>query len=418
MNASIPRRLMESREFRGLGTLARVVLRLIWRRGEERRWSREELLAELQTRGLFLGRVGFDEFETTVAELLVTGALEPDPDAAAPDTLLLPVLSADTPRDARSESPAARRKREQRDRDRKNPELVAARQANRQAPSPDAQSAPTSTAPTRPAVEPPSARDTGRDISRDTSTLSHPDVTVTGHVTVPVTVTPSGVGGGERGGEENSSSSSSSFSEETWREQRVTAREGAPARGEAPVTVVTGGVTGSVTPSVTGGVTPPVTGSGAAGEAADAAPITGQEITHAFETHAPDRVNCVAPGRIVDRAEDLCRAQRLTRAELDTMARMAGRGELVGQDKRKVTDLTMLVGGREGEGGLLALWMGAARAAHAAAAKERAREARLAANQQRGLPYGAGAGAAPGRFTPPVVARAGAANDGRGRDTG
>ena len=291
MNASIPRRLAESREFRGLGTLARVVLRILWRRGEERRWSREELLAELQTRGLFLGRVGLGEFETIVAELSSAGALEPDPDAGADGALLLPVLSADTPRDARSESPAARRKREQRERDRKDPDRVAARQATRQAHPPDAQSAPPSTAPERPPVEPPSARDTARDNSRDSSPLSHPDVTVTGHVTNSVTVTSGGVGGG-RG---ISSSSSSSSSEETRHSEGIGARPRGRGPEGAPVTPVTGGVT----PPVTGGVTPDVTPPGPVAEEAQDAPITGPDIVRAFGAHA------------LDRAEDLCRAQGL-----------------------------------------------------------------------------------------------------------
>lgn len=407
MNASIPRRLLDSREFRALGTLARIVVRLIWRRGEEGHWPGEELLTELQSRGLFLGRAGIAEFEPVRAELLAAGALQYD---AELDAHTMPILSGDRARDARSETSTARRKREQRDRDRMDPARVAARRAGRQSPTPGEQPTAPWSGSEEPLEDPLSARDRGRDNSRDTPPCHTPNVTVTGHVTSPVTVTSSG---GERGGGEFSSSSSS-FSEENRSNQGITAREGAHATSEAPVT------------AVTGSVTPDVTQLAASQEAADT-PITGQEIVSAFTAHAPDRVNCVAPGRIVDRAEDLCRAQRLTREELGTMARLAARGELVGQDKRRVTDLTLLVGGREGEGGLLALWIGAARSQLAAAAKERQRIERDAAARQRALPYGAGVGgssgtptaAAPvgGRFSPPVV-RVGAPSELRGRETG
>lgn len=420
MNASIPKRLLESREFRPLGTLARVVLRGLWRRGEERLWTREELLQELQSRGLFLGRRGLEEFEAVIEEFLASGALrrptELELDADGTDdhgALYLPILSADRPRDVRSETPAARRKREQRERDRQDPERVAARRAGRHSPSPDAQSAPPSTAPERPAVEPPSARDTGCDISRDMPPLSHLDVTVTGHVTPSVTVTASG---GERGGG-NSSSSSSSSSEETRHSQGVTAREREGAPGWAPVTPVTG----SVTPDVTGSVTPDVT-------AAD--------LVRALSEHAPHRVNCMAPQRILERATQLLVEQRVTRAELDEMGRKAAKGELMGQDQREVTDLVLLVGGRQGEGGLLTLWVGAARSSLAKTAREMVKSARAQSTRQNDLPYGAGApGRAPpstpaavastdhpqplpGRFSPPVV-RAGPPHDERrGRQVG
>lgn len=86
-----------------------------------------------------------------------------------------------------------------------------------------------------------------------------------------------------------------------------------------------------------------------------------------------------------------------------------------------------MVGGREGEGALLALWVGAARSAHAAAVKEQTRAAQALAKAQRDLPYGAGprgvvsptpgAPPTPGRFSPPVV-RAAPPGDQRGRETG
>lgn len=369
MNSSIPKRLIASREFRALGTLARIVVRLLWRRGEEGCWPGDELLTELQTRGLFLGRAGIAEFEPVREELLGAGALVYDPET---DEHTMPILSGDRARDARSETAAARRKREQRDRDRQDPERVAARRALRHAPSVDPQTTPPSTAPERSPVEPPSACDTGRDNWRDTPPCHTPNVTVTGHVTghvtSPVTVTPSG---GERGGEENSSSSSS-FSEGNRREQRVTA----PAReGAGPVTPVTGGVTPPVTPSVTGGVTPGV---------------TGDDLVRAFIEHAPHRVNTVAPARILTRASELLVELRVTRDELVEMARRAGRGELLGQAERACTDLTLLVGGRQGEGALLAAWAGATRTAMAAASRERGRLARDAEARQRALPYGAG----------------------------
>lgn len=393
MNTTTPKPLAQSREFLALDPLGRIAVRVLWRRGVARRWEDTEDLSaddqvclELEGSGFFLGVRAAEIRIATLAALLRTGAVVRELGA-----LVMPVLSGDRPRD--DVSAATRRQRRRRAR------LKAEAAAEAEDDDDDGGEAPPGASETRGG----SSR-----ARRDNDGMSRPPVTPSTTVTAPVTRSVTGSSSGEVGGGRSSSSSSSSSSASEQRDHGVDARAG--AEGHA-ATAVTGHVASDVTPPVTPDVTPEL-------------PVAGVEIVRAFETHAADRVNTVAPGRIVDRAEDICREHHLTRAELDTMARMAGGGELVGQDKRKVTDLTLLVGGRQGEGGLLALWIGAARTAHAAAEKDRQRAARAAAQQQRDLPYGAGtrppagaSGAAAGRFTPPVV-RAGPPPDARKHGSG
>lgn len=127
MNASIPKPLMKSGEFWRLSELGRILLRSIWRRGEVQRWeSREALLRELQSRGVFLGSSGPATFDAFLVECLAARVF------VAPETegLVLPILTGD--RLKGELSAAARRKREQREKDAEDPGRVERRKQARE----------------------------------------------------------------------------------------------------------------------------------------------------------------------------------------------------------------------------------------------------------------------------------------------
>jgi hypothetical protein len=127
MNSSIPKALIKSREFWALGEFGRLLLRGLWRKGEVQRWeSREALLRELQSRGVFLGSPGPAAFEAFVAECLTARVLLREEEA-----LVLPILSGDRPKG--EVSAAALRKRDQRKKDAENPARVEERRQEREA---------------------------------------------------------------------------------------------------------------------------------------------------------------------------------------------------------------------------------------------------------------------------------------------
>lgn len=128
MNSSISKALIKSHEFWALGEFGRLLLRGLWRRGEVQRWeSREALLRELQSRGVFLGSPGPVAFEAFVAECLTARVLLREEGEA----LVLPILSGDRPKG--EVSAAALRKRDQRKKDAENPARVEERQKEREA---------------------------------------------------------------------------------------------------------------------------------------------------------------------------------------------------------------------------------------------------------------------------------------------
>ena len=132
MNASIPKALMQRQEFWCVGELARLVLRIVWRRGEEQRWApmagattgRGALLLDLQKRAMFLGELGPLRLDEVVVECLAAGLLIEDD-----GVLALSVPSSG--RRAPVQSGAAARKARQRALDAAVPERVVERQRKR-----------------------------------------------------------------------------------------------------------------------------------------------------------------------------------------------------------------------------------------------------------------------------------------------
>lgn len=351
MNTSNPRALVKSREFLALDSVPRLVLRIVWKKGEEQTWSpqgsttaEEFFVREVAASGYFAEHDARAIIGGAVTAMMGSGAL-----VGQGESLVMPVLSGDRPR-GETPSGAAERKRLQRLRDAETPERVQERRekalGRRQGDGATPVSRPTQADPSKRDIEnvtadvtadvTPEGRDPGRDLGRDLGR--------DGHVS-------EGVGGEER--ERNSVSFSLSSSGNQDSDAPATP---APARDTARDRE-----------------------RDIERDSKDVTP-SGREILAAFNEHSKGRVGTAGVDRpeVLARVESRFRALGVSRPLLELMAQLAGRGELDLLDKRQQVGLGWLAGqAKDHEQLTLCAWVDKTKAELA----RRERDARLEAQR-------------------------------------